>query len=46
VSGRDDVGLSEGFARYFTLPFVKHEDGHDAFIDRAKRSRATVPRSK
>jgi aminopeptidase N len=38
----DDVWLSEGFATYFTLLFVKHEDGHDAFVDGLKRSRATV----
>ena len=28
----DDVWLSEGFATYFTLLFIEHEYGHDAFI--------------
>jgi aminopeptidase N len=38
----DDVWLSEGFATYFTLLFVEYADGHDAFIDGVRRSRATV----
>jgi len=38
----DDVWLSEGFATYFTLLFVEHADGHDAFIEGVKSSRATV----
>ncbi len=29
----DDVWLSEGFATYFTLLFIEHEYGHDAFVD-------------
>jgi aminopeptidase N len=28
----DDVWLSEGFATYFTLLFIEHAYGHDAFI--------------
>jgi aminopeptidase N len=28
----DDVWLSEGFATYFTLLFIEHEYGHDAFM--------------
>jgi aminopeptidase N len=38
----DDVWLSEGFATYFTLLFIEHEYGHDAFVDGVKRSRETV----
>ena len=28
----DDVWLSEGFATYFTLLFIEHADGRDAFL--------------
>ncbi|MDZ7645681.1 MAG: M1 family aminopeptidase [Cytophagales bacterium] len=28
----DDVWLSEGFATYFTLLFIEHAYGHDAFM--------------
>ena len=29
----DDIWLSEGFATYFTLLFIEHEYGRDAFVD-------------
>ncbi len=29
----DDVWLSEGFATYFTLLFIEHAYGHDAFME-------------
>jgi aminopeptidase N len=38
----DDVWLSEGFATYFTLLFVEHDTGRDAFIGGLKRSREIV----
>jgi aminopeptidase N len=38
----DDVWLSEGFATYFTLMFIEHYDGRDAFVDGLKRSREAV----
>jgi aminopeptidase N len=38
----DDVWLSEGFATYFTLLFVEHAQGRDAFVDGLKRSRQSV----
>lgn len=38
----DDVWLSEGFATYFTLLFIEHQYGHDAFIDGLKKSKKTV----
>ena len=28
----DDVWLSEGFATYFTLLFLEHDSGRDAFV--------------
>ena len=38
----NDVWLSEGFATYFTLLFVEHDEGRDAFVDGLRKSRATV----
>ncbi len=38
----DDVWLSEGFATYFTLLFIEHADGRDAFVAGLKRSREQV----
>jgi aminopeptidase N len=38
----DDVWLSEGFATYFTLLFVEHAQGRDAFVEGLKRSRQSV----
>lgn len=29
----DDIWLSEGFATYFTLLFIEHQYGRDAFVD-------------
>jgi aminopeptidase N len=36
----DDVWLSEGFATYFALLYQEFQDGHDAFLDAVKRSKA------
>jgi hypothetical protein len=36
----DDVWLSEGFATYFALLYQEFEDGHDAFVDGVRRSKA------
>jgi aminopeptidase N len=36
----DDVWLSEGFATYFALLYQEFEDGHDAFLEGIKRSKA------
>ena len=38
----DDVWLSEGFATYFTLLFIEHEYGRDAFVDGLKSSQKRV----
>ncbi len=38
----DDVWLSEGFATYFTLLFIEHWQGRDAFAAGLKDSRAKV----
>lgn len=38
----DDVWLSEGFATYFTLLFIEHEYGHDAFLEGLGKSKKTV----
>lgn len=38
----DDVWLSEGFATYFTLLFIEHEYGRDAFVDGLKASQKRV----
>ena len=44
----DDVWLSEGFATYFTLLFIEHEYGRDAFLagltDSQNRVRAFDPK--
>ena len=38
----DDVWLSEGFATYFTLLFIEHEYGRDAFVDGLQSSQERV----
>lgn len=38
----DDVWLSEGFATYFTLLFIEHQYGHDAFMEGLAKSKKTV----
>lgn len=38
----DDVWLSEGFATYFTLLFIEHEYGRDAFLEGLANSKKTV----
>ncbi len=38
----DDVWLSEGFATYFTLLFIEHEYGRDAFLDGLRSSKERV----
>lgn len=38
----DDVWLSEGFATYFTLLFIEHEYGRDAFITGLSDSKRQV----
>lgn len=38
----DDVWLSEGFATYFTMRFIKHAYGEDAFINELLKSRNNV----
>ncbi|MEQ8364944.1 MAG: M1 family aminopeptidase [Cyclobacteriaceae bacterium] len=38
----DDVWLSEGFATYFTLLFIEHEYGHDAFMRGLGSSKKSV----
>ncbi|MCJ7467490.1 MAG: M1 family peptidase, partial [Maribacter sp.] len=38
----DDVWLSEGFATYFTLLFIEHAYGHDAFLDGLAKSKKIV----
>jgi aminopeptidase N len=38
----DDVWLSEGFATYFTLLFIEHQYGRDAFIEGLASSKKTV----
>lgn len=38
----DDIWLSEGFATYFTLLFIEHEYGRDAFVDGLKSSKKRV----
>ena len=35
----DDVWLSEGFATYFALAYLKHADGRDAFVNALDQSR-------
>lgn len=36
----DDVWLSEGFATYVALLYTEFADGHDAFLDGVRRSKA------
>lgn len=38
----DDVWLSEGFATYFTLLFIEHQYGHDAFLNGLADSKKRV----
>ena len=38
----DDVWLSEGFATYFALLYQEFADGHDAFVEGVRRSKATA----
>jgi aminopeptidase N len=38
----DDVWLSEGFATYFALLYLEFADGHDAFVEAVRRSKATA----
>lgn len=38
----DDVWLSEGFATYFTLLFIEHEYGRDAFLEGLAASKKRV----
>jgi aminopeptidase N len=38
----DDVWLSEGFATYFTLLFIEHQYGRDAFVEGLKASQRRV----
>ena len=38
----DDVWLSEGFATYFTLLFIEHQYGRDAFVEGLKASQKQV----
>jgi aminopeptidase N len=38
----DDVWLSEGLTTYFTMRFIKHAYGEDAFIEELKKARTTV----
>jgi aminopeptidase N len=38
----DDIWLSEGFATYFAMLFIEHEEGREAFVADLRRSRARV----
>jgi aminopeptidase N len=38
----DDVGLSEGFATYFTSLFIEHAYGRDEFVEMMRRARDSV----
>ena len=38
----DDVWLSEGLTTYFTMRFIKHAYGEDAFKEELKKARTTV----
>ena len=38
----DDVWLSEGFATYFTLLFIEHQYGREAFVEGLKSSQKRV----
>jgi len=38
----DDVWLSEGFATYFNLLYVEHQNGRDAFMNGVRRTRTAA----
>jgi aminopeptidase N len=38
----DDVWLSEGFATYFAMRFIEHEEGREAFVAALRRARSRV----
>lgn len=38
----DEIWLSEGFATYFTLLFIEHQYGRDAFVEVLKSSKTSV----
>ncbi|MGI8545325.1 MAG: M1 family metallopeptidase [Aridibacter sp.] len=38
----DEVWLSEGFATYFTLLFIEHQYGQDAFVEGLESSKTSV----
>ncbi len=38
----DEVWLSEGFATYFTLLFIEHQYGRDAFLEGLRSSKTSV----
>jgi aminopeptidase N len=38
----DEIWLSEGFATYFTLLFIEHQYGRDAFVEGLKSSKKSV----
>lgn len=38
----DDIWLSEGFATYFTLLFIEHQYGRDAFVEGLQSSQKSV----
>ncbi len=38
----DEVWLSEGFATYFTLLFIEHQYGRDAFVEGLRSSKTSV----
>lgn len=38
----DEIWLSEGFATYFTLLFIEHQYGRDAFVQGLKSSKTSV----
>ncbi len=38
----DEIWLSEGFATYFTLLFLEHQYGRDAFVEGLKSSKTSV----
>lgn len=40
----DDVWLSEGFATYFTLLFVEHDAGREAFVKGLQSAKQTIER--
>ncbi len=38
----DEIWLSEGFATYFTLLFIEHQYGRDAFVEGLRSSKVSV----